>query len=152
MQKEFIKLVSKFIHLKSVNWSDIKSESLNEIENINFEMNLRQLKEKRIHYSINLGEMDEKVKYIMMDYIINEEVLNIKENDIRVMEENGNLNEIVEMLLRNDNINIVIIGLLIILDSKTEYKCIIIIVVIISYFYLYSTFSTEIINYVEITL
>lgn len=131
-----------------INWNNIESESINELENINFVMNLKEIKEKRNHYSINLGKMNDEVKEIITKYFIDEESLIIEGRDLEILKEN-NINDILDMLLENENIKINVIGLLILIDSSIDYECII---YNNNYYYCYSIYKKQIINFVEITL
>lgn len=135
--------------MELINWNNIESESINELEDINFVMNLKEIKEKRNHYSINLGKMNDEVKEIITKYFIDEESLIIEGRDLEILEEN-NINEILDMLLENENIKINVIGLLILIDSNIDYECII----YNNYYYCccYSIYKKQIINFVEITL
>lgn len=130
-----------------INWNNIESESINELEDINFVMNLKEIKEKRNHYSINLGKMNDEVKEIITKYFIDEESLIIEGRDLEILKEN-NINEILDMLLENENIKINVIGLLILIDSSIDYECII----YNNNYYCYSIYKKQIINFVEITL
>lgn len=130
-----------------INWNNIESESINELENINFVMNLKEIKEKRNHYSINLGKMNDEVKEIITKYFIDEESLIIEGRDLEILKEN-NINDILDMLLENENIKINVIGLLILIDSSIDYECII----YNNNYYCYSIYKKQIINFVEITL
>lgn len=134
--------------MELINWNNIESESINELEDINFVMNLKEIKEKRNHYSINLGKMNDEVKEIITKYFIDEESLIIEGRDLEILKEN-NINEILDMLLENENIKINVIGLLILIDSSIDYECII----YNNYnYYCYSIYKKQIINFVEITL
>lgn len=130
-----------------INWNNIESESINELENINFVMNLKEIKEKRNHYSINLGKMNDEVKEIITKYFIDEESLIIEGRDLEILKEN-NINDILDMLLENENIKINVIGLLILIDSSIDYECII----YNNNYCCYSIYKKQIINFVEITL
>lgn len=123
LKTEFLKLVSKFIHFELINWNIILSESITELEDVNFVMNLKEIKEKRNHYSINLSKMNDEVKEIIIKYFIDEERLIIEERDLEILGKN-NINEIIDMLLENENVKINIIGLLIIIHTNINYKCI----------------------------
>lgn len=120
LKKDFEKLLLKYIHLDSLKMDEIEESVLNELKILELNDYINEMKNKPKHKEVNLVELnDERIEDIILKYYENEEEL-INEEDLRIL----NNYDIISILLENENIKMIEIGILIIIESRSDFKSI----------------------------
>lgn len=115
-------MILKSIHFENIKINELEDEILNELKKIEMIDYLKKMKNKNIYrYLNNFSVENEKVEQIILKYYKEEEEDIIKEEDLKELKNET----IASVLLKNKDIKMKEIGLMIIIESGIDYKSII---------------------------
>lgn len=124
LKEKFISLLNNSIHFDKVNWKRIKPDLMSELEKLKVKIDYNKPKDNLNHESIDLSELEnEIIEEIISKYYIEEKLMKLEDEDIEKIQE-SDTNHLIYVLLKNDDIKIIEIGLLIMIDCKIDYNSI----------------------------